>query len=159
MAFGYPSAYGKPGYLSPPTGAARGRRSLLTYLIVAIVAAAAGAGFTAYFAGNGSNGPSASPQANGGTGGNNGFPNLPLAPNGNAGGNSGSGVSYATEKAVVNAVRPGLVDISSNLQYKGSQAAATGMVISSNGLVLTNNHEITDTTQLYPTEVATGQSL
>src|SRR5260370_17996694 len=31
------------------------------------------------------------------------------------------------------------------------------MVISSNGLVLTNNHVITDTTQLYATVVATGQ--
>ena len=57
----------------------------------------------------------------------------------------------------MNAVRPGLVDISSNLGYQGSQAAATGMVISSDGLVLTNNHVITDTTQLYATVLATGK--
>jgi S1-C subfamily serine protease len=156
MPFGYSSAYGQPGYLSPPTGAARRRRSLLTYLIVAIVAAAAGAGVTAYFADNGNNGVS-SPQANGGNGGNNGFPNLPFAPNGNSRGNSGTGVSNATEQAVINAVRPGLVDISSNLQYQGSQAAATGMVVSSDGLVLTNNHVITGTTRLYATMAATGQ--
>ena len=66
-------------------------------------------------------------------------------------------MSNATEQRVINAVRPGLVDISSNLQYQGSQAAATGMIINSDGLVLTNNHVITDTTQLYATVVATGQ--
>jgi len=66
-------------------------------------------------------------------------------------------VSGSTERAVVGAVRPGLVDISSNLGYQGSQAAATGMVISSDGLVLTNNHVITDTTQLYARVLATGK--
>ncbi len=57
----------------------------------------------------------------------------------------------------MSAVRPGLVDISSNLGYQGSQAAATGMVISADGLVLTNNHVITDTTQLYARVLATGK--
>ncbi len=61
------------------------------------------------------------------------------------------------ERTVLSAVRPGLVDISSNLGYQGSQAAATGMVISSDGLVLTNNHVITDTTQLYARVLATGK--
>jgi S1-C subfamily serine protease len=148
--FGYGGAYGQPGgYLPPPASAARRRHSLLTYLIVAVVAAAAGAGLTAYFAGTNST-ANTTPQANGGTGGNGNVPVFPL-PNTNTGGNAGSAVRTAVERAVVNAVRPGLVDISSNLQYQGSQAAATGMVISSNGLVLTNNHVITDTTQLYAT--------
>ncbi len=159
--FGHAGAYGQPGYLPAPSTAARRRRSFLTYLIVAIVAAAAGAGLTAYFVGNGGSSNASSPQAgggNGGTGGNNGgFPNIPGLPSGNSGGNSGTGVSDATQRAVIKAVRPGLVDISSNLQYQGSQAAATGMVISSNGLVLTNNHVIADTTQLYATVVATHQ--
>ena len=82
---------------------------------------------------------------------------FPNNPSGNSGGNSHSGVSPSTERTVINSVKPGLVDISSNLQYQGSQAAATGMVISSDGLVLTNNHVITDTTQLYAVVVATGQ--
>ncbi len=86
-----------------------------------------------------------------------GLPLFPDNPSGNSGGNSHSGVSPSTERTVINAVKPGLVDISSNLQYQGSQAAATGMVISSDGLVLTNNHVITDTTQLYAVVVATGQ--
>jgi S1-C subfamily serine protease len=50
-----------------------------------------------------------------------------------------------------------VVDIQSNLQYVGGTAEATGMVISSNGLVLTNNHVIVDTTGLTATLVSTGQ--
>ncbi|HET9895279.1 MAG TPA: trypsin-like peptidase domain-containing protein [Streptosporangiaceae bacterium] len=160
--YGYPAAYGQPGgYLPPPTSAARRRRNALTYLIVAVVAAAAGAGVTAYFAGNSPSNTSASGPVNGGNpngnNGGNGFPQFPNGPGGNPGENPGGSVPSSTERAVISKVKPGLVDISSNLQYQGSQAAATGMVISSDGLVLTNNHVITDTTQLFATVVATGQ--
>jgi S1-C subfamily serine protease len=149
--FGYGGAYGQPGYLPQPSAPARRRRNFLTYLIVAVVAAAAGAGVTAYFAGNGTSANvSGSPQAGSNSGDNGGL----SGQGGNSGGNSG-GVSTSKEQDVINAVRPGLVDISSNLQYQGSQAAATGMIISSNGLVLTNNHVIADTTQLYATVVDT----
>jgi S1-C subfamily serine protease len=71
--------------------------------------------------------------------------------------NSGTGVSNAREHAVANAVEPGVVDISSSLQYAGGNAEATGMVISSSGLVLTNNHVIDQTTALTATLVSTGQ--
>ena len=56
-------------------------------------------------------------------------------------------------------VSPGLVVISSNLKYQGAgaSAAATGMIISSNGLVLTNNHVINQTTGLTATIPGTGQ--
>jgi len=128
-------------------------------VIVAVVAAAAGAGATAFFVGNrpanvSASGPQSGPNNSGNNGG---IPLFPDNPSGNSGGNSHSGVSSSTERNVINAVKPGLVDISSNLQYQGSQAAATGMVISSDGLVLTNNHVITDTTQLFAVVVATGQ--
>jgi len=149
MPFGYPGGYGQPGYLPQPNQAARRRRSFLTYLIVAVVAAAAGAGVTAYFAGNtNSSNTSGNPQAGRGN-----IPNFPTGPSGNSGGN----VRTPTEQSVYKAVSPGLVDISSNLQYQGSQAAATGMVISSDGLVLTNNHVIANTTQLFATIVTTHQ--
>ncbi|HBW17875.1 MAG TPA: hypothetical protein DEH11_02070, partial [Actinobacteria bacterium] len=82
--------------------------------------------------------------------------------NGNGGGSSngtgsGSSVSRTTEQSVVNSVKPGLVIISSNLRYEGAAAAATGMIISRNGLVLTNNHVIDGTTSLSATVVATGR--
>src|SRR5258708_38699562 len=123
----------------------RRMRTLQGTLTVAVVSAAAGAGRAGYAL----SGNHARSSANGApSGGNSG--GLPS-------GSSHRGVSNPTDRAVVSAVRPGLVEISSNLRYQGSQAAATGMVISKNGLVLTNNHVITDTTQLTARVVATGQ--
>ncbi len=54
-------------------------------------------------------------------------------------------------------VDPGLVDINTSLSYQQSSAAGTGMVISSNGLVLTNNHVIDGATSISVRVVATGQ--
>ena len=145
-AGGYgPGGYG-PGHLPQPGSRARRRRAVLTYLPVAVVAAAAGAGLTGYAL---SGSPSSVPTASG-THGSNG-------PNGTGGGTiGGGGIGGAAVRKAVSAVRPELVDISSNLAYQGSQAAATGMVISSDGLVLTNNHVIDGTTKLYATLLGTG---
>jgi S1-C subfamily serine protease len=62
-------------------------------------------------------------------------------------GNASPGVSNG-EQAVVNKVAPGLVIINTTLQYNSEQAAATGMVINPDGLVLTNNHVIEDSTSI-----------
>src|SRR5215472_1609478 len=149
--FGPAGSPGGYGYYPQPGTRARRRRALLTYLTVAVVAAAAGAGLTGYALSNqSSSSASGAPSGSGGDPG--GLPGLNLP-----GGNPHSGISSSTERAVVSAVRPGLVDISSNLGYQGSQAAATGMIIKPNGLVLTNNHVITDTTQLYAKVLSTGQ--
>jgi len=153
---GFGPPYGPSGYPPPPYSQmvqhpSPGRRprrvrSVLTYLVVAAVAAASGALATGLVLSNGRpSGISANGQPSGGA--------LP----GGAPGSTGSRLRSPGERAVARAVRPGLVDISSNLGYQGSQAAATGMVISSNGLVLTNNHVITDTTQLFATVVTTHE--
>ncbi|HEX9066999.1 MAG TPA: trypsin-like peptidase domain-containing protein [Streptosporangiaceae bacterium] len=156
---GYGQPYGQGGYYPQPGTRSRRRRTLLTYITVAVVAAAAGAGLTGYALHSSSSSSSASgpPSGGGPTGPGNGgaLPGTGLPGSGT--GTGSAGVSASTKRAVVSAVKPGLVDISSNLGYQGSQAAATGMVISSNGLVLTNNHVITDTTQLYAKVLATGK--
>lgn len=158
---GYPP-HGYGGYGPPPPPRRRRTANALIYLVVAAVAATAG-GLTVHaLAGNGT--PSASSGQNGiGNGGNNPFGNF-FGGQGNSGnsGNSGSsgsgsGVSSATVQKVQDAVKPGLVVISSDLQYQGDAAAATGMVISKSGLVLTNNHVIANTTALTATVVSTGQ--
>jgi S1-C subfamily serine protease len=69
----------------------------------------------------------------------------------------GSGTS-ASEQAVVNKIEPGLVFINTNLQYDSEAAAGTGMVINSDGLVLTNNHVIEGSTKITATIVSTGQT-
>ncbi len=162
--YGQGGGFGPPGY-GPPAdyiqqGSPPRRRfsGFIAFLTVAAVAAAAGAGvvlgidhFTSSPAA--SNVPSAHSGVGNGFG--NGFGNG--VGGGTGGTGSGSGLSNATAQSVVKAVRPGLVIISSNLKYEGAAAAATGMIISRNGLVLTNNHVIDGTTSLTALDVATGK--
>ncbi len=140
--YGQPPNYGYPG----PTRRRRRASNLIAYLAVAIVAAVVGGLFVDLATGT----TTTPPSANSGNGsGNNPFSGLPFnngtSPNS---GNGSSGVSSGTVKKVQKAIMPGLVVISSNLSYEDDAAEATGMIISSNGLVLTNNHVINGTTGL-----------
>jgi S1-C subfamily serine protease len=78
--------------------------------------------------------------------------------NGNTGsGNSGSSSSGSSGPSDVNAIAdkvdPGLVDINTTLGYQQEQAAGTGIVVTSNGEVLTNNHVINGATSISVTDV------
>jgi S1-C subfamily serine protease len=55
-------------------------------------------------------------------------------------------------------VDPGVVDITTQLGYQSSSAAGTGMVLSSNGLVLTNNHVIDGATSISVRVVSTNKT-
>jgi S1-C subfamily serine protease len=55
-------------------------------------------------------------------------------------------------------VSPGLVDINTTLGFQGGQAAGTGMVLTSNGEVLTNNHVVEGATRIRVTDVGNGQT-
>ena len=70
--------------------------------------------------------------------------------------NSGTGSLNAT--ALAAKVDPGLVDVTSDLKYSGATAEGTGMVISSNGLVLTNNHVIDESTSVSAQIVTSGRT-
>ena len=48
---------------------------------------------------------------------------------------------------------PGLVDINTTLGYQQEQAAGTGIVLSSNGVILTNNHVIDGATSISVTDI------
>ncbi|NIH88466.1 S1C family serine protease [Amycolatopsis granulosa] len=61
-------------------------------------------------------------------------------------------------QAVTDKVAPGLVDVYSTLGYSGQQAAGTGMVLSADGKVLTNNHVVAGATSIKATDVDTGRS-
>lgn len=63
-----------------------------------------------------------------------------------------------SQQGVVSKVSAGLVIINTALQYRSEQAAGTGMVLSSNGLVLTNNHVVENSTKISATVVATGKT-
>jgi S1-C subfamily serine protease len=149
-----PGGYGLPGaYGQPPRPRRRALATAITYIAVAALAATAG-GLVVAFADNPSQQPTAS-SGPGNTGpGNFGAPNNGGFPSdgGNAG-NSGSSMPGSTLRRVEAKVSPSLVIITSNLKYagNGAAAAATGMIISRGGLVLTNNHVINGTTGLTAT--------
>ncbi|MFJ8814455.1 S1C family serine protease [Amycolatopsis thermoflava] len=68
-------------------------------------------------------------------------------------GNSTLDVAEVAEK-----VEPGLVDVYSTLGYSGQQAAGTGMVLTEDGKVLTNNHVVAGATSIKVTDVDTGRT-
>jgi S1-C subfamily serine protease len=55
-------------------------------------------------------------------------------------------------------VNPGLVDIVTTLGYQHARAAGTGMVLTSSGEVLTNNHVIEGATSIKAVDVGNGRS-
>jgi S1-C subfamily serine protease len=55
-------------------------------------------------------------------------------------------------------VSPGLVDVNTVLGYQSAQAAGTGIVLTSNGEVLTNNHVVEGATQIQVTDIGNGQT-
>ena len=80
----------------------------------------------------------------------------PLVPSGNQGTTPSAG---PTDSASIAAkVTPGLVDINTTLGYAQAAAAGTGMVVTSNGEVITNNHVIDQATSIKVTDIGNGQT-
>jgi len=76
-----------------------------------------------------------------------------------SGGSSGSGSGSGTAPTGLTAkVDPALVDINTTLSYQGAQAAGTGVVLTSNGEVLTNNHVVNGATSISVTDIGNGQT-
>ncbi len=80
---------------------------------------------------------------------------------GNSGsGNSGSAGSAPTDEAaskVAAAVDPGIVDVNTEIDFGSASGAGTGMVLSSDGLILTNNHVVDGATTITVTTVDNGR--
>ena len=64
----------------------------------------------------------------------------------------------SSQQDIVAKVKPGLVLINTTLRYDSEAAAGTGMVVNADGLVLTNNHVIEDSTKITATVVSTGKT-
>ncbi len=71
------------------------------------------------------------------------------------GGTSGT---VQTTAQITSSVSPGLVDIVSTLGYQQAKAAGTGMVLTSSGEVLTNNHVIEGSTSIQATDIGNGHT-
>ncbi|HLY81658.1 MAG TPA: trypsin-like peptidase domain-containing protein [Acidimicrobiales bacterium] len=69
-----------------------------------------------------------------------------------------TGSPSADEAAIAAKVDPGVVDINTTLGYQNAAAAGTGMVITSSGEVLTNNHVVDGATKITVRINGTGPS-
>ena len=76
-------------------------------------------------------------------------------------GSSGSVSSAAggpsNPAAIASRVDPAIVDVVSPLSYEDEEAAGTGIVLTSNGVVLTNNHVIDGATSIKVTDLGNNQ--
>jgi S1-C subfamily serine protease len=162
---GPPTDPNAPFWPAPPAAAPSGHRDnrLRNGLIAggaALVVLAAGIGIGHAAWNNGTQIPSAAsnnnlpPRSNG----SNPFQIVPGNSGNNGGtGNSGSSSSGSSGPSDVNAIAekvdPGLVDINTSLGYQQEQAAGTGIVVTSDGEILTNNHVIDGATSISVTDV------
>ncbi len=103
---------------------------------------------------NGGTGSSAGGGSSGGTGSGEGGGSSESgsAPAEGSSAGSASGVS----SSVTTKVDPALVDIDTDLGLEGGEAAGTGMVVTSQGEVITNNHVITGATKITATDIGNG---
>ena len=68
------------------------------------------------------------------------------------------GIALASRSGVAAAAVPGIVDINTNLGYEQAAAAGTGMVLTSSGEILTNNHVIRGATTIRVTDIDNGNT-
>ncbi len=108
------------------------------------------------YSGNGSGSGSGSLGSGSGSLGN-GFPGDNGFGSGGYGSGSGSSSSTANANATATQVK-GIVDITTTVDYSSGEAAGTGMVLTSDGEILTNNHVVDGATKITVTVLSTGKS-
>jgi len=59
---------------------------------------------------------------------------------------------------IANRVDPGIVDVTSTLGYQDATAMGTGIVLTSNGEILTNNHVVNGATSVSVTDIGNGKT-
>jgi len=78
-----------------------------------------------------------------------------------SGGNGGAAAASTTALStaqIADKVDPALVDVTSTLGYQQATAKGTGIVLSSDGLILTNNHVINGATSITITDIGNGKT-
>jgi S1-C subfamily serine protease len=87
-----------------------------------------------------------------------GFGQSPVGGSSSSGASSSTGSGPADASAIASRVDPGLVDINTTVDYGQARAAGTGMVLTPDGVVLTNNHVINGATSISVTDVGNGKT-
>jgi S1-C subfamily serine protease len=154
-----PYGWASPPPPPPPVSASHRGRVAAVIGAAAVVALAAGVGighvaWTNNGASNSSAPASNSTPASGGSGSSGGS-----GPSGGSRSSGGTGSSGPSDVSAIAAkVDPGLVDIDTTLGYQQEEAAGTGIVLSSSGEVVTNNHVIDGATTISVTDVGNGKT-
>jgi S1-C subfamily serine protease len=152
------SAWAPPPVPNSPNPGGRRRRvgALIGAAAVIALAAGVGIGHVAWS----SNGPSvsAAPAANSGNGSGGSGSSGSFGSGGSGGSNSTGGSGPSDVSAIAQKVDPGLVDIDTTLGFQQEQAAGTGIVLTSSGEILTNNHVIDGATTISVTDVGNGKT-
>jgi S1-C subfamily serine protease len=80
--------------------------------------------------------------------------------NGSTSGGSATSTSQQmlTTSQIANRVDPGIVDVTSTLGFQDATAKGTGIVLTSNGEILTNNHVINGATSISVTDIGNGKT-
>ncbi len=81
-----------------------------------------------------------------------------LAAGGTALATAASGTAPLTTATIASRTDPGLVDITTTLGYQNGAAEGTGMVLTSSGEVLTNNHVIAGATAIKVRDIGNGRT-
>jgi len=131
----------------------------LVYVAVAVLAAGAGAGAAVALNSNNAASQTGISSQDVPAPGNNNNNGSGTNGSGNDGaGNSGTSSGTLNAQAIATKVDPGIVDVVSTLKYNQETAEGTGMVLSADGLVLTNNHVINQATSVTATLVESGKT-
>jgi S1-C subfamily serine protease len=145
----YPAPYGSPLAPPPAPGPRRGKRGRIFGAGLAILAAGAVLGGVAVSETNSvTSGTGSTAQA------------LPTTPNtvpGDLDPSGRNGTSTSASLATA-AQQKGIVTIVSVLAYQRAESAGTGMILTSDGEILTNNHVVNGATSITVTVASTGKS-
>jgi S1-C subfamily serine protease len=149
----YPPGYG-PGYAPPPPPPPPRRRGLLVGIaVIVVLLLAAGATSFVLVLGairRGNETPVAGNTPSGASG--------PVIPSPVPSTQNPNSTGPLDVNALAAKVNPGVVDINTTLGFANARAAGTGIVLTSTGLVLTNNHVIAGETEISVVDVGNGKT-
>jgi len=91
-------------------------------------------------------------------GGDQNFGSVPNSQSGGGGTSNTPSSSSINASAIAAKVDPGLVDINTVLGYQQAEAAGTGIVLTSGGEILTNNHVVEGATSIKVTDIGNGKT-
>ncbi len=163
-----PSPYGYYPAPQAPPARQRNHKGQVAVIasLVAVLALALGAGIGhATWPTDTTSATAPNPSSGSGTG--SGSSNFPFGSGSSGVGGSGTGSTGGSTtgsgapsniSAIAAKISPALVDINTNLSYQNEQAAGTGMVLTANGEILTNNHVIDGATSISVTDIGNGQT-